>query len=162
MTGRRVVVGIADMKLGRAGDHLVTHALGSCLGIVVHDPQTRVGGMLHVMLPDSRINKEKAENAPWMFVDTGVPLLFDACRRAGGKKERMVVKVAGGAGRAGGTERDSFQIGKRNMLMLRKLLWKNGVLIRGQDVGGQGSRDLHYDVATGAVTVRSSGTERAL
>lgn len=161
MSGKTIVVGIADMKLGQQGDHLVTHALGSCLGIVAHDPVAGVGGMLHVMLPNSRINEEKANEAPWMFVDTGVPLLFDACRRAGGRKERIVVKVAGGAGRVD-AENDSFRIGKRNMVMLRKLLWKNGVLIQGQDVGGKGSRDLHYDVATGTVMVRSAGVERTL
>ncbi len=161
MNGRRIVVGIADMKLGRPGDLLVTHALGSCLGIVAHDPVAGIGGMLHVMLPSSRINEEKAKQTPWMFVDTGVPMLFDACRRAGAKKDRIVVKVAGGAGRVDQAT-DSFQIGKRNLVMLRKLLWKNGVLIQGHDVGGKGSRDLHYDVATGTVTVRSAGSDRTL
>jgi chemotaxis protein CheD len=155
--GTRVVIGIADLKTGRVGDHLITHALGSCLGIVAHDPEARVGGMLHVMLPDSRINPAKAEESPAMFVDTGVPRLFEACYRLGARKDRMIVKVAGGAGRAPGPELDSFQIGKRNMVMLRKLLWKNGVLIRGQDVGGHGSRDLLYEVETGTVMVRSAG-----
>jgi len=162
-TGRgRVVVGIADLKVGAAGDHLITHALGSCLGIVAHDPVAGVGGMLHVMLPDSRINAEKAARNPAMFVDTGVPHLFEACYREGARKARMIVTVAGGAGRAQDPGKDSFQIGRRNLVMLRKLLWKNGVLIRGQDVGGHASRDLLYDVETGTVTVRSAGHSRAL
>ncbi len=159
MIANRVVVGIADLKIGRTGDELITHALGSCLGIVAHDPGAGVGGMLHVMLPDSRINPEKADGAPEMFVDTGVPLLFRDCYRAGAKKERMTVHVAGGAARSE-NERDSFRIGKRNMQMLRKLLWKNGVLIEGQDVGGTSSRDLIYDVATGTVRVRAAGSIR--
>lgn len=157
----RRVVGIADLQVGRPGERLITHALGSCLGIVVHDPEAGVGGMIHVMLPNSRINEDKARQNPAMFVDTGVPALFQACYRAGASKERMVVKVAGGAGRAQDGA-DSFQIGKRNMVMLRKLLWKNGVLIRGQDVGGSGSRDMIYEVETGTVTVRSGGQSRAL
>ena len=157
MMATRVVVGIADLKVGRSGDFLVTHALGSCLGIVAHDPVAMVGGMLHVMLPSSQINEEKAREKPAMFVDRGVPLLFQSCYRLGAEKSRMVVKVAGGAARAQDGAADSFQIGKRNMLMLRKLLWKNGVLIRGQDVGGTASRDLLYDVETGDVSVRSGG-----
>jgi chemotaxis protein CheD len=161
-TANRVVVGIADLRVGRAGDVLVTHALGSCLGVVVHDPVAGVGGMLHVMLPDSGINPEKAAEKPAMFMDTGVPRLFQECYRAGAAKDRMVLKVAGGAARAVGDAPDSFQIGKRNMVMLRKLLWKNGVLIRGQDVGGSVSRDLLYDVSSGRVEVRSAGQRREL
>lgn len=157
MIGNRVVVGIADMAIGASGDLVVTHALGSCLGIVAHDPVAGVGGMLHVMLPDSSINPEKSREKPAMFVDTAVPLLFRECYAAGARKERMIVKVAGGAARAQGGAPDSFQIGKRNMLTLRKLLWKNGVLIRGQEVGGTVSRDLLFDVASGDVKVRSGG-----
>jgi chemotaxis protein CheD len=96
-----------------------------------------------------------------MFVDTGVPLLFRECYEAGARKERMTVYVAGGAARSE-EEKDSFQIGKRNVQMLRKLLWKNGVLIRGQDVGGNRSRDLIYDVGTGTVRVRSAGSVREI
>lgn len=155
--GTRVVVGIADLVVGRDGDLLVTHALGSCLGIVAHDPVARVGGMLHVMMPTSTINLEKAQLRPAMFVDTGVPRLFQECYAAGARKERMIVKVAGGAARAPAGETDSFQIGKRNMLMLRRLLWKNSVLIRGQEIGGTISRDLIYEVSTGEVSVRSGG-----
>jgi len=161
MIANRVVVGIADLKLGTPGDELITHALGSCLGIVIHDPVASVGGMLHVMLPDSRINPEKAERQPEMFVDTGVPLLFREAYRAGAVKDRMTVHVAGGASRAEDAK-DSFRIGKRNLQMLRKLLWKNGVLIQGQDVGGSQSRDLIYDVGSGTVRVRSAGSVREI
>jgi chemotaxis protein CheD len=161
MIGNRVVVGIADLKVGRPGDELITHALGSCLGVVAHDPVAGVGGMLHVMLPDSRINPDKAAGKPEMFVDTGVPLLFQQCYTAGAQKERMTVHVAGGAARSE-EDRDSFRIGKRNLQMLRKLLWKNGVLIEGQDVGGNSSRDLIYDVETGMVRVRSAGSIREI
>jgi chemotaxis protein CheD len=66
------------MKVGAAEDLLVTHALGSCLGLMVYDPEARVGGLLHAMLPLSKINPEKARSNPFMFVDTGVPRLFRA------------------------------------------------------------------------------------
>jgi chemotaxis protein CheD len=157
VSAQRLVVGIAELAVGRDDSLLVTHALGSCLGIVAYDPVAAVAGMLHVMMPNSAINPDKASVRPGMFVDTGVPLLFQKCYAAGARKERMLVKVAGGAARAQNGETDSFQIGKRNLLMLRRILWKNGVLIRGQEVGGTVSRDLLCDVSTGEVSVRTGG-----
>jgi chemotaxis protein CheD len=132
-----LVVAMADVKLSNtAGERLLTYALGSCLGVVIHDPVARVAGLLHVMLPDSSIDRTKAERNPAMFVDTGVPLLFRESYRLGAKKERIVVKVVGGAHAGATEEADQFQIGKRNLLMLRKLLWKNNVLLHAHDTGG--------------------------
>ena len=76
------------MKVGEGGDLIVTHALGSCLGLTVYDPVIRVGGLLHAMLPLSRINPQKALMKPFMFVDTGVPKLFQALYDVGGKYRR--------------------------------------------------------------------------
>jgi chemotaxis protein CheD len=159
-----IVVGVADARLSRtAGERLVTYALGSCLGLVIHDPVARVTGLLHVMLPDSTIDAAKAARNPAMFVDTGVPWLFKESYRLGARKERMVVKVAGGAHSGATAEGDSFQIGKRNVLVLRKLLWKNNVILQAADVGGcQTSRTLFVDVATGVVIVRSNGQDAEL
>jgi chemotaxis protein CheD len=153
---RRTVAMGALLVSATAGEELITYALGSCLGIMVHDPTAGVGGLLHVMLPESSIDPEKAQRAPAMFVDTGVPLLFRECYRLGAAKQRMTVKVAGGASRIGANE-DSFQIGKRNELMLRKLLWKNGVLIHAHDVGGNESRTVSLRVGDGTVLVKSAG-----
>ena len=90
------VIGVADMKISVEGeDLLVTHALGSCLGLVVFDPVARVAGMLHAMLPVSKLNPEKAAKNPHMFVDTGVPALFNAFHAAGGQKKRAIIKAAG-------------------------------------------------------------------
>src|SRR5919109_4013944 len=94
----RYIVGVADMKISvQPGDQLITYALGSCLGIAIHDPVAKVGGLLHVMLPLSTIDPAKAAENPSMFVDTGVPQLFISCYKAGAQKHRLVVKVAGGA-----------------------------------------------------------------
>ncbi|MES3034815.1 MAG: chemotaxis protein CheD [Gemmatimonadota bacterium] len=159
-----VVVGMADLKVtDRPDDTLITYALGSCLGIVVHDPVAQVAGMLHVMLPSSQIDEAKARTQPAMFVDTGVPLLFKECYRLGARKERMTVLVAGGSFSGRTDADDTFQIGKRNMLTLRKLLWKNGVLIHADDTGGvQQSRTMSVSVATGIVQLRTNGTLRVL
>src|SRR5687768_10744511 len=117
------IIGIADMKISaKPDDSLITYALGSCLGITAYDPVAKVGGMIHIMLPLSSVNPQKAKENPFMFVDTGVPELFRACYKAGAVKQRLVVKVAGGASTHQNDKEDQFQIGKRNFLMLRKLL----------------------------------------
>ncbi len=159
-----VVVGMADLKVtDRADDTLITYALGSCLGIVVHDPVAQVAGMLHVMLPTSTIDEAKAKAQPAMFVDTGVPLLFKECYRLGARKERLTVTVAGGSFSGRTDADDTFQIGKRNMITLRKLLWKNGVLIHADDTGGvQQSRTMSVSVINGIVQLRTNGTLRVL
>ncbi len=158
------VVGVADLKVSASTEErLITYALGSFLGIVVYDPVVSVAGMLHVMLPTGTIDPAKMQEKPAMFVDSGIPLLFKECYKLGAKKERMQVKVAGGA-HAGASEADDrFQIGKRNMIALRKLLWKNGVMIHANDTGGvQTSRTMWVDVATGDVTLKINGAESSL
>ena len=157
------IIGIADMKIsGSPDDLLITYALGSCLGIVVYDPVAKVGGMLHAMLPASSVNPEKAQKNPYMFVDTGVPKLFQAAYAAGARKERIILKVAGGAAMQQKEADDQFQIGKRNFTMLRKLLWKNNVLIESYDVGENHSRTMSLDVATGEVTLKINNQENKL
>ena len=162
--GTNAVVGVADVKVSNdPALRLITYALGSCLGISVHDPVAGVGGLLHVMLPTGTIDPAKMQAKPAMFVDSGVPLLFKECYRLGARKERMIVRVAGGAHAGASEDGDRFQIGKRNMIALRKLLWKNGVLVHAQDTGGiQTSRTMWLDVATGAVTLKVNGIESPL
>lgn len=152
------VVDIADVKVSsNAGCTLVTYSLGSCIGVTVWDPEVRVGGMIHYMLPDSSLSKEKAVANPAMFADLGIPKLFRAAYELGATKKRMVVKVAGGSQLL--DDAGTFNIGKRNYVMLRKIFWKNGVLIDAEDVGGNISRTVRLDVGTGRVTVRSQGQE---
>lgn len=149
------IVMVSDMKLGRIGDLLVTHALGSCLGLAVYDPQAQVGGLLHAMLPMSRINPEKSKANPYMFVDTGVPALFRQLYEMGGVKSRLVVKAAGCGMPLGNNE--MFKIGERNFTILKKLLWKNNIMLKAEDVGGNHSRTMHFELASGRVTVSSKG-----
>ena len=156
----RHVVAVGDMKIGQEADILVTHALGSCLGLVVHDPVAKVGGLLHAMLPLSKINPDKAGANPYMFVDTGVPALFKALYGLGGQKNRMVIKAIGCGNPLGKNE--MFKIGERNYTVLKKLLWRNNVLLESEDVGGTPSRTVHFDVATGKTVISSNGSKREL
>jgi chemotaxis protein CheD len=160
----KLVVGMADLKVSSsASDQIITYALGSCLGVVVYDAVAGVGGMLHVMMPESQIDPRKAAANPYMFVDTGIPQLFKQCYALGAKKERLEVRVAGGAYQGEDESADRFQIGKRNFIALRKLLWKNGVMIKAHDVGGvQRSRTMDLAMGTGDVTVKCNGVAQAL
>lgn len=155
------IVGVGDMKVSAdVGETLITYALGSCLGVTIYDPVIRVGGMLHVMLPDSRIDPAKALLNPFKFVDKGVPMLFRAAYALGGKKERMILKVAGGASVLDGQR--EFRIGERNIAMLRKILWKNNVPVDAEDVGDCISRTMSLEIASGGVHIRANGQTYAL
>ncbi|HAO21843.1 MAG: chemotaxis protein CheD [Desulfobacteraceae bacterium IS3] len=153
----KYVVLVGDMKVGKKGDILVTHALGSCLGLMIYDPQVRVGGMLHAMLPLSKINPQKAEANPYMFVDTGVPKLFKSVYDLGAQKSRLIVKAAGCGQPLGNNE--MFKIGERNHIVLKKLLWKNNILLESEDIGGTSSRTVTFDLDTGQIII-SSGSQK--
>ena len=148
------------MKVGVGGDVVVTHALGSCLGLMVHDPVARIGGLLHAMLPLSKINPQKAEANPYMFVDTGVVNLLQEIYSLGGKKSRLVVKAAGCGTPMGKNE--MFKIGERNYTVLKKLLWKNNILLDAEDVGGNVSRTVYFNISTGETLIKSGQQESEL
>lgn len=154
----RIVVKIAEAAVltGKSG-RMVTHALGSCIGLTVFDPVARVGGMLHFMLPNpgKAAGPKPLDVGPHAYGSSAVPALFRAAYALGADKDRMVVCAAGGAERLGGE--DGLRIGARNWAMLRKLLWKNGITLYGSDVGGDASRNLSLCLATGHVEVTSGG-----
>lgn len=148
------VVGVSDLKVSANTNELViTHALGSCLGITAYDRVARVGGMVHVMLPLSKADREKAKLKPAMYVDTGFGLLLNAVYDLGAQKQNLDIVVAGGASMKQNVEDDYFKIGKRNFTVLRKLLWKNGFMISAQDVGGSISRTMTLSIENGLVTI---------
>jgi chemotaxis protein CheD len=152
----RHTIGISEMKLSRERDDLlVTHALGSCIGVAIHDPVSNVAGILHYMLPLSSLDPEKAARNPFMFGDTGIPAFFQEAYRLGANKERLRVILAGGARVI---ETDSrFDIGSRNVVIARKLFWKNAVLIAAEHVEGTLPRTLYLEVGSGRCWFTSRG-----
>ncbi len=155
------VVDIADLKVVKdPGATLVTYSLGSCIGVAIWDPVNLVGGMLHYMLPESSISPEKAKANPAMFADTGIPTLFRSVYKIGAQKSNLVVKIAGGAHLL--DDNGTFNIGKRNYVTLRKLFWKNKVMIDAEQVGGSISRTVRLNVGTGRFTIHSRGKETEL
>jgi chemotaxis protein CheD len=157
----QIVVGVADCRMTKdRGATLVTYALGSCVGIGVFDPASSVGGLLHVLLPESSLDARKAGRNPWMFADTGVAQLVDRCIELGAAKARLRVWLAGGSSVM--DERGVFNIGKRNQLAVRKALWKAGLLTLNEDMGGQGSRTVRLVLETGTFWIRAAGTDQEL
>jgi chemotaxis protein CheD len=161
MVKTRIVVDISDAKVSSdPSDVLVTYSLGSCIGVCLYDPVTHIGGMLHYQLPSSKMDEERARTKPLMFADTGMTLLLNKMVSMGANQKRMHVRLAGGAAMATGPQ--GFDIGKRNYLAIRKILWSNGMFINAEDVGGSAARSLYMDMAGGTVTVRSIGLEKYL
>jgi chemotaxis protein CheD len=159
----KLVAGIAEMVVSNNPDEaLVTYALGSCLGLALHDPDAGVGALIHLQLPNSSLDPARGQTNPERFVDTGVPAVFKAAYRLGARKDRITAYVAGGASMIEAGQRDSFQTGKRNLVILKKLLWKNGVFLKGEDVGGRISRTVTLNVATGEFFVKANGGTRRL
>jgi chemotaxis protein CheD len=151
-----VVVGISDCKVSAdQASTLVTYALGSCIAVAAHDPVSKVGGLLHYMLPESNIDAKKAEQNPYMFADTGIPKLMEVLRASGVDPKRMVVRLAGGAQVL--DSQGVFQIGKRNYLAARRILWKAGILVAAEAVGGEVSRTTRLEVGSGRLWVREGG-----
>jgi chemotaxis protein CheD len=146
-------VSIADMRITEdKTETIVTHSLGSCIGMTAYDPVRGIGGMIHYMLPLSKTSSDKARAKPAMFADTGVPMLLNELLAQGASKQRLIIKAAGGAQMMDDSK--IFNIGERNFLMLRKILWDNNLLIKGQHVGGAVARTLRLEIATGRVTVK--------
>ncbi|MEZ6002570.1 MAG: chemotaxis protein CheD [Planctomycetota bacterium] len=156
----RLIVGIADMKIASPpAELIVTHALGSCIGLTAYDPTTRVGGMLHFMLPAPTAGSE-VDN-PARYGMTGIPALFRALYAKGANKQNLIVCAAGGSRMLGNGSEDT-RIGERNHLILRKLLWKNGIQLSAEDTGGTHSRTMTLHLATGEVIISNAGTKEQL
>lgn len=161
MTKKRVTVDISDLKVSNdPADVLTTYSLGSCIAVCLYDPIEKVGGMLHYQLPTSSMDTTRAKENPLMFADTGMEIMLNQMLKLGVNKKRMQIKIAGGAAMEGGPE--GFDIGKRNHLAIKKILWQNGMFIDAEDVGGSSARNMYLNIGTGEVTVRSTGLEKSL
>jgi chemotaxis protein CheD len=151
-----LVVGIGDCKVSdNPSDILVTHALGSCIAVLLYDPVARVAGLLHFMLPDSSLDSEKACKLPSLFADTGIALLLRRSGQLGAAKPRIVITAAGGAQMLDAA--GIFNIGQRNHLAMKKVFAEAGIGIQKEEIGGTCSRTISIDVANGRVQLRTPG-----
>ena len=154
---RVVYVGVGEFAASKNEKAaLRTLALGSCVAVIVLAPSIRAVGLLHVALPDSSIDKHRASQKPGMFADTGIPLLLKELEKLGhDEKDKLVVKLAGGASIM--DPNNTFNIGKRNLLAVRKILWRYRLGALAEEVGGNISRSVTVNIGTGRVYLSSPG-----
>ncbi|GMA99737.1 chemotaxis protein CheD [Pelosinus sp. IPA-1] len=149
-----IKVGMADYKVGRNPSSLISYGLGSCVGIALYDPVSKIGGLAHIMLPDST-QARSAEN-PAKFANTALPLMLDEMIKLGAVKSRITAKIAGGAQMftfANAT--DVMRVGERNSEAVRMLLKKMDIKLVADDTGGNYGRTVELQLDTGIYRVRT-------
>ena len=147
-------VGMADYKVGKSPATIISYGLGSCIGISLYDPQTKIGGLLHIMLPDSK--QARASDNPAKFADTGLPLMLNDVVKAGASKSRLVAKIAGGAQMfAFANATDIMRVGARNAEAVKKILHGMGIKVIAEDTGGTYGRTVSIDLTNGAYKVKT-------
>ncbi|NLK75685.1 MAG: chemotaxis protein CheD [Clostridiales bacterium] len=154
-------VGMADLNVCVAPNAITTLGLGSCVGIVLYDPFNKIGGMVHIMLPDSTKitnNQNKAK-----FADTGIDALITAMVDIGAKRELLVSKIAGGAQMFNfNTKNDLMRIGQRNVEATKKKLKELGIRILAEDTGSNYGRTIEFYPQTGELYIKSIGKDRKI
>jgi chemotaxis protein CheD len=152
MSGREVVVRVADLRSGTAEDTLVTVGLGSCVAIMLHDAEARVGGMAHVLLPTPALSRKDAN--PAKFPQTAIPRLIELMVADGAKPQRITARLAGGASMFTAlAPPGTIQMGERNLVAARQVLNSHGVPLIAEAVGGDFGRTVRLRVSDGRVEV---------
>ncbi|MCX5753341.1 MAG: chemotaxis protein CheD [Candidatus Krumholzibacteria bacterium] len=149
-----VKVEVAQLRVGQAPMRIATMALGSCLGIVLFDPEARIGALAHAMHPRRERVKNNMNRAK--FVDSVIPLLVERMLQWGARRERIVAKIFGGARMFDGFTgcRGVLQIGDENVVAAREVLKEFGIPLVAECVGGRTGRTIVLDVSDGSVLVR--------
>ena len=147
-------VGMADYKVGRAPSTLISYGLGSCIGISLYDTQAKVGGLLHIMLPDS--TQARPTDNPAKFADTGLPLMLKDVLELGASRTRLVAKIAGGAQMfAFANATDIMRVGARNAEAAKKILKEMNIRLLAEDTGGNYGRTVQGNLNDGVYKVKT-------
>lgn len=150
-----IKVGMADLNVASATDLIRTTGLGSCVGLTMYDPNLRLAGMAHVMLPSSEIAREGNLNIA-KYADTALPELLNRLISMGASKHRIVAKMAGGSQMfAFAGSGDTMRIGPRNVESCRDVLLDLKIPLLGEDTGGSVGRTIELNCETGVLSIRS-------
>ena len=154
--GEMVKVGMADMNVCRPPDAITTLGLGSCIGVVLYDPRSKICGMVHVMLPDSTIIRNN--DNPAKFADTGIRDLIERLGKMGVMRQSLLAKIAGGAQMfAFNTNNDMLKVGLRNAEAVRKILGDYGIRIVSEDCGDSYGRTIEFYPETQELYIKAIG-----
>lgn len=158
MPAKQRIIGIADLAASSDGEEqLVACSLGSCIGVAIYDPVSKVGGLLHFMLPDSRMDRKRAEARPGLFADSGIPVLLKTAAVLGLEPKRSRILAVGGAQVLDAPP--SLRVGERNFEVLRKILEGLSLSLDTAEVGGTQNRTLFLEIGSGKAGVRTAGGE---
>ncbi len=153
-----IKVGMADLKTCKAPDGLTTLGLGSCVGVAVRDPITKIGGLAHVMLPDS--SRIKNNINVYKFADTGIDELVKQLVKEGANKTRLVAKIAGGAQMfAFQNKSDMVRVGEQNVEASKAKLKQLGIPILAEDTGLNFGRTVIFYPEDGSFVIRAVGKD---
>jgi chemotaxis protein CheD len=151
---KEVRVRVADAAVEQGDITISTIGLGSCVAIMLHDADTRVGGLAHILLPSETLSQDRSNRAK--FPATAVPLLLERMRALGANRTRIVAKLAGGASMfAALLPTSGLQMGERNLIAARSALARASIPVVAEDVGGGHGRNVFFRVASGDVEVKS-------
>ena len=156
MAEGKITIGIADMKMAKGEGMLITYALGSCIGICLHDPALKLGALVHIMLP---VNMEAGRKNPMKYADTGIRETLKQMEAKGANRSRITAKIAGGAMMFKDCSGSMGNIGQRNIESVKLNLKKEGIRLLAEDVGGKVARTLLFDVVSGQGCIRSYGRQ---
>jgi chemotaxis protein CheD len=148
-----ITVGISDLAVSKAPDIIATYALGSCVGICLIDQRSKIGGLAHIMLPNSKEATHIQDNLK-KFADTGIAMLIREIERAGGNIRNLKAKIAGGAQMFSGVS--SFNIGERNVKAVKQILQNYNIEIVSEQTGDKIGRTIFFNIETGMVEVKSA------
>jgi chemotaxis protein CheD len=156
--GEVIKVGMADLKVGQAPDILTTLGLGSCIGLTMYDPVTKIGGLVHYMLPDSTKLRNNTNIAK--FGDTGIRELYKQIVAKGANKRRLVAKIAGGACMFEMSAQSSVgRVGERNAEQAKTVLKELGIPLVAEDTGLNYGRTVELDCSNGNFLIKSVGKD---
>lgn len=152
--GKAIKVGMADLNIAKAPDTLLTLGLGSCVGVVLYDPIQKIGGLAHIMLPDSTQIKNNSNLAK--FADTAIIVLIEKMVQVGAMQSRLVAKLAGGAQMFDFKQTSEvMRIGYRNVIATQQILENLKIPILASDVGENYGRTIELHTSTGVLTVKT-------
>lgn len=150
----KLIVGIADMKMGRNGEKLITYALGSCIGICLYESQMKLAALIHIMLP---LNLEAGRKNVYKYADTGIRSTLREMELKGARRANITAKIAGGARMFEISGGSIGNIGQRNIESVHQILRMEKIPLLWENVGGTIARTMEFDSATGTGTIRSYG-----
>ncbi|MCK5037599.1 MAG: chemotaxis protein CheD [Thermoplasmata archaeon] len=149
---KEILVEVGKYRVASNPTILKSIGIGSCLSIILYEPDKRIGGMIHAMLPYYGEGRDK--HNPIKYVDTSIYILLDDLLRMGAKKEKIIAKIAGGSQMFSFLGSDIMNVGERNIKAAKETLKKEKIRLKSEETGGNCGRTVILDMVTGGLTIR--------